>query len=206
MSVIETVRHRVALAGQVIDTVTGKMIAEADVAMTSMPPSFQKRLNVYRSQFGAEWDARMERPDRTRSRADGQFYFLDLPDGIYGLRASVRIFGSRYGAMEQKVTVSRNAKGTYKLEWSVLGLSPTAVKGTISSRKTSVSFARVRVQGSGETAFTDADGRYLIAGIEPGKRTLLVYAQGYRTISQRVSIAAPGDAQTVNFNLLRDAG
>ena len=66
--------------------------------------------------------------------------------------------------------------------------------------------AEVRVKGSGERAFSDAQGRYLLGAVAPGKRTILVYAQGYRAVSKPVTLAAPGALETLNFSLVREAG
>jgi hypothetical protein len=206
MSTVEVVRHRVAIAGYVTDAVTGRAMAGVEVAMTGMPAAFRSRLGYRNLQFGSRWDAMVERPDRTCTRTDGLFYFLDLSDGEYGLRATAIAYGKRYGIVEQSVAVSRNKLGTFKLDWVALALPSTAVKGTITSRKVNVNMAEVRVKGSGERVFSDGQGKYLLAAIEPGKRTLLVYAQGYRPASQPVSIASPGDSETLNFGLVRDTG
>jgi hypothetical protein len=199
-------RHRVALAGQVIDAITEKVIASAIISLTKTPPAFKRRLGLYATQFGASWKVMAERPDRTRSRVDGLFYFLDLPNGDYELNISAPSFGKRYGSVGQKVKVARDANGTYQLTWAIVSLPPTTIEGCISSKKTNISFAQVRVQGSGESAYSDDAGRYTITGVEPGKRTVLASAQGYKPVTQPVTIAKPGDVQTVNFNLLHSAG
>ena len=210
MNTIETARHRVAIAGFVSDAITGKAVAGVDVAVTDMPPQFKKKVGLNAIQFGAKWAGMIERPDRTRSRIDGLFYFLDLPDGDYGLRIAAPSFGSRYGTVGRKVTVARDANGTFKLDWAIVGLPPTTVKGAVTGKEGAgedvVRFAQVRVKGSGESAFSDHAGQYLIAGIEPGRRTLMVSAQGYRPISQTVLIAAPGAVQTMNFGLHSETG
>jgi hypothetical protein len=196
----------VAIAGSVSDAITGNAIAEVDITMTDTPASFTKKLGLYAIQFGAKWATMAERPDRTRSRVDGLFYFLDLPDGKYGLHIAAPKFGSRYGAVDVKATVARDAKGTFKLDWAIVGLPPTTVKGAITSPEENVCFAQVRVKGSGEYAFSDRTGRYLIAGIEPGQRTLLVSAQGFHPIAQPVLIEGPGAVQTMNFGLHSETG
>ena len=206
MTTTVTARHRVALAGLVTDGITSKAIAGALVSIANSPAAFQRWLRLYSTQFGAAWSTMPERPDQTRSRADGLFYFLDLPNGNYELNISVPGFGKRYGSVVRKVKVATAANGSYQLDWANVSIPPTAIEGCVSSKKINVSFARVQVQGSGETAFSDNAGLYSITGVEPGKRTLLVYAQGYKPVTQPITIAKPGDLQTVNFNLLHSAG
>jgi CarboxypepD_reg-like domain/Carboxypeptidase regulatory-like domain len=204
----DIVRHRVAIAGSVLDAGTGKPIRDAQVVITAMPAAFKKKLEVAALPYGNRWNSMLERPDKTRTRPDGLFYFLDLPDGKYSLSVSIPSYGSRYGKTEQSATVSRDAGGDAKMPFLRCALPPTLVKGKItgSGHKTGVVLARVRVKGSGERAFTDALGQYTVAGIEPGKRTLLVSAQGYRTESQVFTLAEPGASQTLNFTLTREGG
>jgi hypothetical protein len=66
--------------------------------------------------------------------------------------------------------------------------------------------AEVRVKGSGERAFSDAEGHYVLAGLEPGKRTVLAFAQGYRPASKQAAINEAGALETLNFELVREAG
>ena len=202
----EIVRRRVALAGCVVDAGTGKPVQGAVVAITGMPDAFKKRLEVAAQPYGNRWNTMLERPDRTRTRPDGLFYFLGLPDGKYGLIASIPGCGGRYGTVEESATVSRNADGDTKIALVKCVLPPTLVKGkiTASGRKTGVALARVRIKGSGERVFSDAQGQYIVVGIEPGKRTLLVSAQGYRAESQECTLGEPGASETLNFALTRE--
>jgi hypothetical protein len=194
-------RHRVALAGQVLDAITKRAVAGAVLSMTKMPPAFQTWLGFHAGQFGAAWNGMAERPDRTLSRHDGLFYFLDLPEGKYELNISAPGSLQRYGTVTQEAIVVLGKNKAYQLEWGTVSLPPTAIEGCITSKKKAISFAQVRVQGSGESAFSDDAGQYTITGVEPGKRTLLAYAQGYKPATKPVTIANPGDVQTVDFNL-----
>ena len=201
-------RHQVAIAGWVVDGATGKPVAGAGVEITAMPAAFKERLKHVSLSYGKRWTRVVERPDRTCTRPDGLFYFLDLPDGNYTLRAAIPSFGSRYGKVQQPAVVSHDAKGNTKVAFVKCALQPTAVKGQItgSGHKSGVVLAEVRVKGSGERTFTDAQGLYAVTGIELGNRTLLVHAQGYRSESLAVTLKEPGASETRNFNLTRESG
>jgi hypothetical protein len=213
----DVVRHRVAIAGRVFDATSEKPLGDAEVVITNMPPAFKKTLQFAGVQFGDRWAKMPQRPDRTQSRQDGLFYFLDLPDGSYGLRAAIPSRGRRCGVVETETKVSRDADGNLKIEFLRLMLPSTLVKGkvTAADQPAGVALARVRVKGSGERAFTDAQGQYVITGIEcargtqpdkPVKRTLLVSAQGYRTESKDFTLEEPGKAQTVDIPMRRENG
>jgi hypothetical protein len=148
-----------------------------------------------------------ERPDRTRTAADGLFYFLDLPDGQYTITASLASSGKRCGATQASATVSRDAKSDVKMAFLEIGLQPTTVQGKVTGAalKAGLMMAEIRVRGSGERAFSDAQGRYVLAGVEPGNRTILVAAQGYRAVAKPVTIGEPGELATLNFALVREA-
>lgn len=208
MSTWQIARHKVAIAGRVTDGVSGKLLSGVQVTIVSMPSLLKKRLDIAAVQYGDSWVTMTERADKTLTRHDGLFYFLDLPDGKYGLSASLSRPGMRYSKADEKVTVSRDAKGTMELGFVNLVLQQTLLKGKITGpgHKTGIPMAEVRVKGSGERAFSDAHGQYLLTGIESGKRTVLVSAQGYRETSQAVTIAAPGESQTVNFVLTKESG
>lgn len=193
MSDWEIVRHQIAIAGWVTDEKTGRPIGGARVEIKEAPRDFQDWLTVKAGQYGAGWETMAERPDRTHTEADGSYYFLDLPDGDYRLTASLPDSGSRYGTAksEQPVKISRNAKGKINLTTVNLALPPTALSGIITDRKKTsmaVVMADVGLKGSAERAFTDAGGHYLFTGLEAGKRTVLVAAQGYEKQSQTVEL------------------
>jgi hypothetical protein len=203
----QIVRHRVAIAGRVLEAGTDKAVADAVVSMTTMPSAFAKKLAIASLAYGSRWDALPDRPDRTRSRRDGLFYFLDLPDGAYELTASVPGFGARYGTVSQSAAVSRDKQGNTKIVYVTLALQPTTVSGKVTGtgQKAGVFMAEVRVKGSGERTYSGAQGQYILAGIEPGVRTIEVSAQGYKAKSQPVTIPSPGAVHSVNFNLARDS-
>lgn len=174
----EIVRHQVAIAGRVTDFQTGKAIAQAQVQI-------------------------VEGPDRTRTAADGHFHFLDLPDGQYTLIASLPGSGSRYGTAQAEATVSRDAEDNITMATADIALPPTTLKGQITDQATGnpVVMVQVQVQGSGERTFSDAQGRYILTGLEAGKRTVLVSARGYQPGSKTVLLSEPGTEQTLDFVL-----
>jgi len=195
--------HRVSLWGKVTDAVTQKPIVGAEVTLTKMPASFEERLKRLAQYAGSEWASRIQRPDQTRTRFDGLYYFLDLPDGEYGISAVLPNCGKRYGEATQKKKVSRddeNQSGQDRLKnmWLGLALQPTAIRGRIadSAKKTGVVMAEVRLKGSGERAFSGARGEFTLGPIEASEkaeRTLECFAQGYqRKEKTRILLAKPG--------------
>src|SRR5260370_30369385 len=117
-----------------------------------MPAALESTLGRMAQYAGSEWDTRTQRPDRTRSRADGLYYFLDLPDGDYEIRALLPNCGRRYGEVRQKKKVAsgdqnRSGQEALKGMWVGLALQPTAIRGRIcdAAKKTGVVMAEVRV-------------------------------------------------------------
>jgi hypothetical protein len=204
----EIVRHQVAIAGYVTDAATGKPIRGAQVEVTNAPGEFKEWLAIRALQYGDRWEAMSERPDRTRSAADGHFHFLDLPAGNYKVKASLPGAGTRYGQSgEVKVSVPQDENDEYTL----VKLPPTTVKGRITTQVTGkkdteepVAMAEVRVVGSDERAFSDGDGHYLLAGLEASKdkeRIILARAQGFQPASRHVRLSQGGAEATLDFTL-----
>jgi hypothetical protein len=224
-------RHRVAIAGLVVDGVTGKPMSGAHVEIVAKPAAFESRLALLSSFRGAP-GTEVERPDTARTRNDGLFYFLDLPEGRYKLVAFLPKEGlrdknvlpvkedldgdpykvkgdKRYGKAQEEVAVS-NKEGFGKLVF--LKLQPTGVTGRViaAANKAGVLLAEVRVQGSGERGFTDSQGQYIVAGVQPNqraKRRLSVSARGYRTERLEVMVDEPGAFKKVeDIKLSREGG
>jgi len=178
----EIVRHQVAIAGRVTDAQTGKSISGAQVDITAGPSR-----------------------DRSRTAEDGHFHFLDLPDGKYVLNASLPGLGERYGTAEVQAEVSRDAQENIKIAAADMALQPTTVKGRVTrggaTQAIPVVVAEVRIKGSGERTFSDGQGNYLLTSLQPGKRTVQVYAQGCQPASKTAELNDAGSVQTLDFTL-----
>jgi len=187
--------HWVAIWGKVIDAVTRKPVAGALVTLTSMPTKLEKTLQLQAQYFGDEWKNRMQRPDRTYSRPDGLYYFLDLPDGDYEVSASLPSCGKRYGDVHEKKRVSINDReGTgqqaLRAMWLELALPSSMIRGRIydAAKKAGVVMAEVRLKGSGERTFSGPKGAFTLGPIEASakaERTLECFAQGYQPKEQK---------------------
>ncbi|MGO9272717.1 MAG: hypothetical protein ACLQOO_21190 [Terriglobia bacterium] len=237
-------RHQVAIADTVLladEDGTEKPIRGARVEITDKPLAFNDFLDAKAIQFGSRWAAMLDRPDRAQSAPDGLFYFLDLPDGEYTLKASLPGPGGRYGTAEERTTVTSKvvendvrdkyvtfAEGRHEIEMALVKLviQPTTIKGKITApalpvkksqerntgkttgavQETAVTLAEVRVKGSGERAFSDAQGQYVLAGVEPGQRTVLVFAQGYRPAFKAIVLEGPGVTKNLPILLARETG
>lgn len=82
----EIIRRQVAIGGRVVDN-DNKPMAGVHVTITSMPKGFKQSVEAAFDAAGAEWNNLEERQDRVRSRLDGIYFFLDLPEGKYTLKA-----------------------------------------------------------------------------------------------------------------------
>jgi hypothetical protein len=96
----ETARHQVAIGGRFVDE-SEKPVAGAEVAITAMPEEFQRRIAGAAGAAGGGWEHSDQRLDRSFTKADGIYYFLDLPAGKY----TVKAVDPRSGAVAEK-TVS----------------------------------------------------------------------------------------------------
>ena len=69
--------------------------------------------------------------------------------------------------------------------------------------------AEVKVKGGGERTFSDAEGNYLLTGLEAGlngaPRTVIVTvsAQGFQPATQNVPVAHAGSVQNLDVVLTR---
>ena len=206
MSDWEIIRHAVAISGRVSNSQTGKPIRSARVAITEAPTEFTDWLETRAKQIGAKWQGMLERPDRTLTAADGHFHFMDLPNGDYTLAASLPGDGSRYGVAEEGASVTRGTEGNIIMATVDIQLPPTTLKGTITTETTEgtvpVVLAEVRVAGSGEKAYSDQQGRYLLSGLEKGLRTVQVSARGFESVNQPVGFVAAGAEEILDLVLV----
>jgi hypothetical protein len=81
-------------------------------------------------------------------------------------------------------------------------LTATTISGNVTGAANPVLMAAVRVKGSGEQAFSDANGAYALSGVEAGSRLVEVYAQGFKPQTQTVNAGPAGTTQQVNFTLV----
>lgn len=195
-------RRQVALAGRVVDGTTHARLAGAVVTLAAIPASLETVLAAERKRHGPAWERLDRRPDRAITDATGTFVFLDLPSGAYALTASLPGGGRRYGAAKAKARVKRNKAGDLDHAWVELALPASGVAGKVTGADAKpVALASVRVKDGGERVFTDAKGQFVLSGVEPGARTLVVDARGFATAEQPVALAKPGATKTVTVVL-----
>jgi Carboxypeptidase regulatory-like domain len=115
----EIVRHQVAIGGRVVDD-RDQPVAGAQVTITAMPKALRQKIDDAASAAGAGWQYLDERFDRTLTKADGIFYFLDLPGGRYTLQSIAQ--GSDLQA-QRTVSVSWGQDGNVKKAIADLKLS-----------------------------------------------------------------------------------
>ena len=70
----QIVRHRVAIAGRVLEAGTEKAVADAVVSMTTMPAAFAKKLAIASLAYGSRWDALPERLESLPSDPWADFF------------------------------------------------------------------------------------------------------------------------------------
>ena len=172
----QTFRQRAAIAGRVLEAGTGRPLSGARVEI-----AFDKHV---------------------RSAADGFYRFLNLPPGQYTLTASLPGSGSRYGTKAETVTLADDGQGNAVLETVDLELPATTIKGKVKDASNeAVRMAEVRVQGSGESAWSDAQGNYVLSGVEAGSRNISVSARGFQKVSETVTLGQPGAVATRDVTL-----
>jgi hypothetical protein len=175
---VDRIAHRAALVGRVIDGLSSEPLSRAQIEIIAAPVAYQTRLAWLRE---ARPDAA---PDRLLVDANGAFRWLDLPPGVYTLRASVS--GTRYAATTTTVTVGAAAVASAELR-----LPPTAITGVIKADQPAgaLAMACVRLSGSGETTYTAADGTFTLSAIEPGTtRMISATAKRYAGVTRTVAI------------------
>lgn len=198
--------HRVIISGQVCNAATQTPLARARVELMQVPEAFARWLAARALKYGDKWASLEERPDRVRTAQDGTFFFVDLPPGDYTLQATFATAGQRLGACSVQATVPARSEQTAPVSVDLL-LPPTALSGSVrlgglDGIETPIPLAKVRLDGSGEQVFSDADGNFLLHSIEPGERVVRISAQGYEAFSQTIRLAA---AQTQTLDVLLTA-
>jgi hypothetical protein len=115
----EIARHQVAIGGRVVDD-GDQPVAGAEVTITAMPEEFRRKIAGAAETAGRGWKDSDERLDLCRAKADGIYYFLDLPAGKYTVKGEDRRSGA--GA-EKTVSVSWNKEGKVEMAVADLKLS-----------------------------------------------------------------------------------
>lgn len=124
MSDWEIVRRQIAIAGQVMAAGKNTAVPDACIQITAAPEQFTTRVH---------WQAKLagSQPlDRTTSRGDGSFYFLDLPDGDYTLTTWIPGRLPAYDPVVVESRVRRDANGriqTTHLQFALPSYTGTAV-------------------------------------------------------------------------------
>jgi hypothetical protein len=184
MTAVEVTRHIVSIAGRVADTVSGAALPGAVVSIVDGPTLA-----------------------RTHSRADGYYWFLDLPPGVYQLEGAIPRLGSRYGTGRTgtvRVWDTRDPDGRIRLEPADIALPPTRIHGRVTRQADSspVPSARVRLRGDTAADVTAADGRYAIEGLVAGSPTVEVAAPAVVTALVHVNLTA-GQDKVVDIALVQ---
>ena len=214
MQVMFVSSQQIAIAGRVLEGETEKAISGAMVEIIDMPESFRAILSLKALQYGSQWEKMSDRPDRKFTASDGYFYFVDLPPGTYKLKASVPDSTIHYENAEKKEKevivaepvnidndvipkkiVKQVIPTTFK-DTDIILVKATGIKGTIADAdepNNAVVNAKVQIQGSQHSTFSDRNGNYLLVGLEASKSesepsTVIVSATGYKQISQPVLI------------------
>lgn len=201
MTVAVSIRRRVALYGNVTDAATGKPVAGVRVEITQGPADFSQRLALQARAAGERWPALEERPDRTRTAADGHFHFLDLPAGSYTVNASLPAAGSRYGTATAQATLTEDSQQTVSRASLDLKLPATTVKGKVmDAQGAPIRLAVVGLRGGPERAVTADAGTYEISGLEAGKRTFVVSARNFKDLTQTLDLGS-GAVTASDFTL-----
>lgn len=206
MAVWEEIRHQVAISGKIMGSSNGKGLGGVRVSIVDGPSEFMDTLVIKQALSGAAWASLSKRPDRVMTEADGHFHFMDLPDGDYTLSGAFPSRSSRYGTVQQIVSVARAPDGHILMAQADMTLPASMIRGKVTRQGsgTAVVMAEVRVQGSGEYTHTDENGDYRLGGVECSatlSRSLIVSARGYQDTNLSVLLATPGEEQVLNVTL-----
>ncbi|BAY29267.1 hypothetical protein NIES2107_11080 [Nostoc carneum NIES-2107] len=201
---LNSTRHQVAIAGQVSDEKTGRTIPGATVEIIKMPDKFSNKLEVLKKLYGSEWEDFPKRPDQTTTTIDGYFYFLDLPEGIYKLSASLPSAGTRYQQRgeSQELNILKNQgsdQDKVAMVKADMTLAPTGIEGYVTADSAPLVMAKVWLEGSSEFTFSDSKGYYLLTQLEASniERTVQVATQGYE-------LAAPKKVKLVQGEIIQN--
>jgi hypothetical protein len=175
----ERVVHRAAIAGRLIDQLSSTPLSDARVTLTEGPREWTDMLKALQEGRPAL------HPEISKSDAAGWVRFLDLPNGVYKLKAELPNTGTRYAAeTTASVTVLPNVPVLIEIP-----IAPTAVVGKVTFDSGALALAKVRLVDSEEHTFTAEDGSFTLPAIESGSaRKLEFSATRYLTTQQRINV------------------
>ncbi|MGK7924985.1 MAG: carboxypeptidase regulatory-like domain-containing protein [Spirulina sp.] len=209
MLTMSLVNPQIAIAGRVLDKETQKPLSGARVEIVKMPKRFDDILKLKALQYGSEWEKMRDRGDRKITARDGYFYFTNLPEGEYLLETSLPTNGSRYGKVRKNVKVSSTVNDIIPTTMTNIVLVSTGIKGAITDANEpnkAIVNAKIQIQGSRESTFSDSKGNYRLLGLESsesGQRTvtLIISAIGYQQVSPSLTIQQGELISKQNFSL-----
>jgi hypothetical protein len=197
----ETATRRVSIAGRVTDALTGQAIGGAVAVISTAPKGWLGWLAIRKTELASRGLPPSRMPDVAATTRDGWFHFDDLPDGKYAMDVSVPAAGTRYGTARVSVKVKRGDGPPAPADASA-ALAPTTVSGrVVDADGAALPMAELRVQGSGEKTWSDADGRYRLMALERGTRKVQVSVRGMAPAEAAAELPQPGSSATVNFTL-----
>ena len=220
---LQPTRHQVAIAGIVSNAETGDLISGAEIKLGQASAAFNHWLALKALSFedALNRDGRIQLSSTltlvreqdnwflvTYSGLDGHYYFIDLPSGVYRLQVALPNLGTRYGTRQIETL---NVTGT-QATIANLSLPPTGIKGRIlDSDQKPVAMAKVQIEGSSVTVFSDRNGNYGFTGLEVWQRDpasqsarplVTVSAQGYQNATSGVWLSV-GVMKSLDLTLTR---
>jgi hypothetical protein len=218
-----TATNTLAIAGYVDDAQTGAPIAGAVVAISAGPPAFESLRAVLSSLPG--WASAADRLDRTSTRVDGRFVFVNLPDGSYTLAVSAPCQPGRYATGTAAATAGQASAPV------VVALTPPGPAAPASappepatprdappppspetarivgrvvrrSNRKPVAGALVQVRGTDRSAHTAADGSYAIEGVGLGSTPVEISAEQFELARRQIHLEA-GEQRRLHVHLRR---
>lgn len=189
----ETITQVVSIIGRIIDSRTQQPILNARVEIIESPPAFQSRAAWNPPEYSVAY-----------TQPDGSYYFTNLPDGAYKLRASA---GAHYGTAATgnlNVSRTRQPNGRLPVAQGDMTLAATAIHGRITGAGQPLSGTqnnvRIHVQGDSVYVASNADGTYRLENLLPGKVTVEATAKNFRPATKSVTLTA-GQDQVVDLAL-----
>ncbi len=149
-------------------------------------------ISVYSINNGREVNYTMATTD-----ADGFYRITGLKNGTYRLKTSSTDYVTRVVTLTIKKS---NTKLTKNLKLSAAG----SISGYITDKTTGLPVsAHVRVVGTSITATSDSNGYYIVDGVSPGKRRIVIISEFYN-VSNRNDIAVSSGKVKTGVNVALD--